>query len=511
MNREAVSTAARAALARWLVGDAAPPPHCSYQLARWLFLRLLALCYLAAFASLATQVLGLMGSEGVLPVADFLAEVRAAVGPRRFLLVPTVFWLDASDATLRLVCLLGAALALLLLLGVLEAPVLLLLWALYLSIVSTGRDFLSFQWDALLLEAGLLGGLLARLRPLRPGAEPVPRLAWLLLVLLLFRLMFSSGVVKLRSGDPVWRDLTALRYHFETQPLPTWIGWWAHQLPDELLRAATAAMFVIELGVPFFVVGPRRLRHVACGLLVLLQVLIALCGNYCFFNLLTAALCVLLLDDAVLARVLPRRLRERILLPRPAARGAHLRGALLLGMAGLALLVGLTHLVGLFYRPGGRLPGPAAGLVRTLAPLHLVNHYGLFAIMTTTRPEIILEGSNDGKHWQPYEFRYKPGDPMRRPGFVAPHQPRLDWQMWFAALGPPEDSPWFGHLCLRILQGSKPVRALLAHDPFPDTPPRFLRATLYQYHFTGIAERRRTGAWWRRQEQGRYFPAVSLR
>jgi hypothetical protein len=314
--------------------------------------------------------------------------------------------------------------------------------------------------------------------------------------------MFLSGAVKIASGDPSWRNLTALAVHYETQPLPTWIGWWAHQLPAGAQRASTAIMFGVELAVPFFVFS-RRLRRYAFGPLVFLQLLIGLTGNYAFFNVLTVALCLLLLSDGMF----PARLRARAA---PAESDSPTwPGVIVLPIAALLFVASLAPLFG-SVGLGGALPRLAVRVHELVAPFRSVNGYGLFAVMTTTRDEILVEGSRDGAAWLPYEFRWKPGDPARRPGFVEPHQPRLDWQMWFAALGTYEDNPWFLSFLRRLLEGSRPVTALLAKNPFPDGPPRFVRATLWRYHFSGLATRRSTRAWWTRERRGPYCPTVTL-
>jgi len=269
-------------------------------------------------------------------------------------------------------------------------------------------------------------------------------------------------------------------------------------------------MFVIEIIVPFLIFGPRRCRQIACGAFVIFMLLIAATGNYCFFNLLTVALCVLLLDDELLRQVSPKRLSSwfpqtgRLTKP-PLYR--------LIGVATLAFVIVLVS--GLetsarLTRPD-HLPDLLLQVLRWVSPLRTVNSYGLFAVMTTTRPEIIVEGSNDGVTWLPYEFKWKPGDLKRAPAFVAPHQPRLDWQMWFAALGHYQSNPWFVNFMVRLLQGSPEVLALLEKNPFPDRPPRRLRAVLFEYHFTDAVTRRRTGAWWRREQKGLYCPEISLR
>jgi hypothetical protein len=314
---------------------------------------------------------------------------------------------------------------------------------------------------------------------------------------LLFRLMFGSGVVKLRSGDAAWRSLTALQYHYETQPLPTWVGFYAHHLPASIHVACAAVMFLIELVLPWLIWFPGRWRRVPLVAFVAFQILIAVTGNYAFFNLLTIALCVFLADPGLL----PRRWRPAAPTAEAAATlfGAWPR-ALLAPFVAVVVLVSAVHFSEATLRVGAPWPSPVFWLARAVSPLRSVNSYGLFAVMTTTRPEIVVEGSDDGETWRAYEFRYKPGDPHRRPGFVAPHQPRLDWQMWFAALGGSCDqSPWMQGLFQRLREGSPPVVGLLGSNPFPDRPPRYVRALLYDYRFADLATHRRTGEWWQRR------------
>jgi lipase maturation factor 1 len=326
---------------------------------------------------------------------------------------------------------------------------------------------------------------------------------------LLVRLMFGSGAIKLASGDATWRNLTALSYHYETQPLPTWVAWYANQLPEWFDRLACAAMFAIELGAPLLVFAPRRLRLAGAAALILLQTLIALTGNYGYFNVLAIALSVLLLDDAVVARWIPRPCHEWFD-RRRTSRGRWCWPRWAPITVALALvppsLVALGHSVGFAVT----LPPPFSLAQEALQPFRVVNTYGLFAVMTTSRPEIIVEGSDDGVEWKAYEFKYKPGDVGRRPVFVAPHQPRLDWQMWFAALGRYEENPWFANFCGRLLEGSPDVLRLLAFDPFGGHPPRFVRAMLYQYRFADMATHRATGAWWTRERLGSYSPVLTL-
>jgi hypothetical protein len=480
----------------------------TFFLARRLFLRLLGVVYLAAFLSLWLQVHGLIGARGILPVGDYLADVRSATGPERYALVPTLCWLDPGDRFLDVQCGGGVVLSGLLILGIAPAPVLFLLWALYLSLTVVGQDFLGYQWDALLLEAGLLAVFFAppQLWPRLTSEAPPSRLVRWLLCWLLFRLMFGSGAGKLLGGDPTWRDLTALNYHYETQPLPTWTSWYMDQLPGWFQALSVLFTFVAELVLPLGYFLPRPWRLVAGAGAVLLQLLIAATGNFGFFNLLTVVLCVPLLDDDCF----PARWRAR-LIPAETATVPRGRGwpRWLLG----PFAAGIIALSVVPFLPGVRLltrgPGWLAEAYRVTLSFRFVNRYGLFTMMTTRRPEIIVEGSDDGVTWRAYEFRWKPGDMTRRPRFTGPHLPRLDWQMWFAALDDYRDNPWFLHFLARLLEGSPDVPALLERNPFPDHPPRYVRAVLFDYHFTDPAERARTGAWWRRERLGLYCPVLA--
>ena len=486
------------------------PRPSTYARTSWVFLRLMGIVYLVAFWSLALQIRGLSGHDGILPAAQFMTAVRTwaetqQIGLDRFRVVPTIFWLGTSDGFLEGVCIGGALLAGLLVVGVAPAIILPMLWVGYLSLAVVCRPFLWYQWDTLLLETGLLAILVAPFvwrQRLSRLVEP-PRLALWLLYWLLFRLMFGSGVVKLASGDPTWRGLTALSFHYETQPLPTPVAWYAHLLPVWVQQATTAAVLGTELIVPWFVFAPRRLRVLACAVLVGLQGTIGLTGNYTFFNLLALTLCVLLLDDATLERLAPIFRRHSSSFTAV----AHWPRLIVLLAAIITVPVSALGLARQLHLDlsGAAVLAPISNLIE---PFESVNTYGLFAVMTTTRPEIVVEGSNDGTQWLAYEFKDKPGDVRRRPSWVAPHQPRLDWQMWFAALGE-DDFQWFERFCQRLLEGAPAVLRLLAYDPFPGRPPRFVRGVLYQYHFADPAAHRRQGVWWTRERVGLYSPVFS--
>ena len=476
---------------------------------RWFF-RSLGGIYLIAFLSLWMQLDGLIGEHGILPIAEYLPAAREHIGDNAPFLLPTLCWLNSSDAFLHCLCGAGAVTSILLIAGFLPVISLVLLFVFYLSLTIAGQTFLSFQWDILLLETGFLAIFFAPVRWRLTGGRDVPisRVGHFLLKLLLFKLMVMSGVVKLTSGDDSWWNLTALDYHYWTQPLPTVLGWWAHQGPEWLKQFSTFFVLVVESVVPFFIWAPRRVRHIACALLIFLQVLIALTGNYCFFNLLAIALCLLLIDDA--AFKLPEgRASAR---PRTALR-AVFRPSMRWPAVAILLVTLPVNAMLIFsaFKPRTAWPRPIAMLGECVEPFRIVNGYGLFRVMTKSRPEIILEGSADGIDWLPYEFRWKPGDRNQPPHWVAPHQPRLDWQMWFAALGTYRQNPWFVRLAVSLLENNPNVTALLFRNPFPKEPPRYIRATLYDYHFTSRDEYKTTGAWWKRERQGEYLPPISLR
>jgi predicted DCC family thiol-disulfide oxidoreductase YuxK len=502
----------------------------TYVWARRWFLRALGVIYLIAFVSFWVQVDGLVGSNGMSPVNQFMPATRSQLGPDAYTVLPTLCWLGSSDAFLHFLCGSGVLCSLLLIFGIAPALSLVALFALYLSLTTAGQVFFSFQWDVLLLETGFLSIFFApwRLwpsrRPSRPGSTlsataPLARVGLFLLKLLLFKLMLMSGVVKLTSGDDNWWNLTALDYHYWSQPLPTVFGWWADKSPEWFKHFSVAFCLVVEIIVPFFIWAPRRLRVIAAGLLIFLQLSIAITGNYCFFNLLTIALCLLLIDDSMVGeeRLVVRG--QSIGAPGlPAAASAKAGGwglpQRLCAYTGIVVIIVTlpinAWLIFSAFKPLSRPPRVLASLYERLEAFRIVNGYGLFRVMTTDRNEIILEGSADGIDWLPYEFKRKPGDVKRAPGWCAPHQPRLDWQMWFAALGTPRENPWFVALIYRLLQGSPQVNGLLANNPFPDKPPRYIRAVFYRYRFTTADELRHSGAWWKREELREYLPALSL-
>jgi len=459
-------------LTRWLWGNDVRQP--TYAIAANLFLRLLGLVYLIAFVSYAVQWPGLTGSQGLQPAGAFFHYLAQAYGGAAFWENPSLCWFASSDAAMRVWCGAGILLSVLLMAGIAPVACLVGLWINYLSLVVAGGVFYSFQWDTLLLEAGFMAIFLAPLRLWMGRATNPPRAAHFLLLWLLFRLMFSSGVVKLAYGDPAWADGSALQYHYFTQPLPTPVAWHAELLPPWFQYLSVKIMFAIEIGLPFLLFAPRRLRLLAVLGLLSLQCLIALTGNYGFFNLLTATLCLLAVDDAVWRKIRRRPARET-------TRGRYLP-RFILYPATIAIV--LVSLVPLAFSFRVELPSPLMAAYTWIEPFRTINSYGLFRVMTHERLEIAIQGSDDGTTWKDYPFRFKPGDLRRAPPWVEPYMPRLDWQMWFAALSSLDDNPWLRNVFHGLLKGSPPVLGLFAANPFPGHPPRYVRAIAAPYTFT---------------------------
>ncbi|NGX41834.1 MAG: hypothetical protein K940chlam7_00108 [Chlamydiae bacterium] len=466
--------------------------HSSYVISQGLFLKSLALIYFFAFGSLLVQMKGLYGAQGIQSIQEYLGNLAKYYKQKPYLKMPTLFWLNASDSTLLLAAWMGMAGSLLVIFGIYPAPILLLLWFLYLSFCAPGFPFLHFQWDALLLEVGFISIFFAI-------QSPPPLWVVYLLWFLLFRLMLSSGLTKLISGSREWHNLTALDFHYETQPLPTRLAYFAHKQPKLLSRLSVIGVYFFELVVPFFIFGPPSLRFAAFFLLIFFQVLIIVTGNFAFFNLLTIALCLSLLPDSYLFDF------EAVASFDPLVGANVVVAAIIAAIAGFLIVLNAVELCTNFIH--SRL------IYNILFPFHLykiINPYGLFVQMTTIRNEIIIEGSEDGENWKAYEFKWKPGDLSQPPRIVAPHQPRLDWQMWFAALSNQEQNPWFTQFLFRVLEGSQDVLHLLKTNPFPDHPPRFIRALEYRYRFSGLKTKRQTGQWWTRDYQGPYSYIYSL-
>jgi hypothetical protein len=475
--------------------------------------------YMAAFASMAVQVDGLIGSRGILPVADYLEQAQRVLGrgPATYWRLPTLLWLSSSDRTLHALCWGGFFLAAALVAGFLPGLSAILLWILYLSIVVGGQIFLGYQWDSLLLEAGVLTALTApwSLRLKSATDRPWWLTVWLVRWLV-FRLMFESGVVKLASRDPTWWNFSALDFHYQTQPLPAWTSWYVHQMPAWFQRISVGLMFYAELLAPFFIFGPRPLRLVGFTSIVFLQLLITATGNYGFFNLLSIVLCLTLLDDRdwewlrlkVRSQRKPTELEAEVDSHPTSKTERPWSFARRLAVGVVAMIIFESTTAELLDRVSpSALPGALIDLNEYVAPLRSANSYGLFAVMTTERIEIAVEGSEDGKDWKRYGFRWKPGEPSNRPRFSTPHMPRLDWQLWFAGLV--DDcrfAPWFIRFERKLLEGTPEVLSLLSENPFPNRPPRYIRARRELYTFTSVGSL----GWWARQDRGTYCPTIEL-
>lgn len=425
-------------------------------LVSWWFLRGLALIYFSAFASMYGQITGLIGQHGILPLPDILDRIALMYQQEKYWRFPTLFWFEHSDTALTSACIAGMIATVFVLINCFIRTALTVCYMLYLSIVIAGQDFTSFQWDLFLLESGFLAIFLTW----------QSNIIIFLYRLLIARFMLMSGVVKIASGDVTWQDLTALTYHYLTQPLPSPLAYYVYFLPEWLHRLCTATILFIELPVPFCVFLPRPWRLFAAWCFILLQTSIILTGNYNFFNLLTLLLCLFLFDDHDLSRLTPSWLLTRI-----SQQAVHVPGRIATTCAkiwgGVVVFILLCHL---WLSQTHTVPQPVYRLIQLSSAFGLINNYGPFAVMTTVRNEVIIEGSSDGINWREYEFKYKPGALAKPLRWIIPHNPRLDWQLWFVPLVPslPE---WFANFLQRLRQGSPEVLALMAANPFPDEPP----------------------------------------
>lgn len=466
-------------------------PAADMQRTSWLFLRLLAVIYFTAFLSLSVQITGLAGPDGILPFGDLLTRLYQENGANAWWRLPNVFWISASNLALQSAAILGCAFSLLLLFGIWQRISLIALFVLYLSLYHAGQIFLNFQWDTLLLETGFLAIFLL-------GGPN--RLVIFLFHFLLFRLRFMSGLSKLGTGDPSWSGLTALKHYFETQPLPHFGAWYFHHLPDWLLRFGAGFTFFTELVVPFFIFLPRPFRLAAAAITLFIQLLIIASSNHNFINLLTILLCLFLLDDKITARFTPKSIQP--------SKPTRLKGVIL---AGFGILI-ITSSLSLFYSMSTSRALPSwLNTMTVYTRTYGIGHiYHVFPTMQVERQELQIEGSHDGVNWQPYVFRYKPQDMSKMPQFIIPHQPRLDWMIWFVPPQRPSQKYWFEQFMNRLWEGSPEVLALLDYNPFKNQRPRYLRVMAYRYRFTTPKERKASGNWWVRELLGE-FPHVPPR
>jgi hypothetical protein len=467
----------------------------TYWLTRFLILRLLGVVYFFAFLSLARQVLPLIGEHGLTPIQAFLQDVVWYRGSRLegFRVYPSLFWLDASDVLLQRLSSLGCVLSLLVALGYANAILLAVLWALYMSFVHVGQIWYGYGWEIQLLETGFLAIFLCQPVDPRPFPRRAPPTAviWLFRWLI-FRIMLGAGLIKIR-GDPCWRDLTCLYYHYETQPIPNPLSWYAHFAPRWFHRCGVVFNHVTELGMPWLAFGPRFARHIAGVTMVCFQIFLILSGNLSFLNYLTIVPVLACFDDEFLARVLPERLVSRAENAAGSAAPSRLQQGVAAALAALVAFLSIA--------PVANLLSPGQVMNTSFGALDLVNTYGAFGSVGKVRFEIVLEGTRDetigeATRWKPYEFPCKPGDPRRRPCLISPYQPRLDWQIWFAAMSTPKGAPWVVHFVWKLLHNDRGALSLLANNPFPETPPRYVRARYFRYEFAPAHSA--NGAWWKR-------------
>ncbi len=500
----------------------------NWLISRWVFLRALGLIYFSAFFALLFQVKGLIGTQGILPAAEYLEGGRG-LGAMRFWYAPTLLWFNSGDHMLMALMWVGLVASVLLVLNVWPRGMLVACFLCFLSFVGAAQDFSGYQSDGMLLEAGFISLFLAPpgLWPGLGAKRPPMRAAIFLLLWEWFRIYFESGAVKLLSGDPTWRNLTAMYEYYQNGPLPTWIGWYLQHLPWWFHKATAGLTLGMELVLVWLAFVGRRARIVCFFIVTAWQIGVIATANYAFLNYLVLVLAVLLLDDDFLRRFVPGRWRpvritedaeeerEHGEVSESAAEGVRaFRWPGLLHSAGVGVAaIALTwvayattaEMVWMFWREA---PLPKAP-VAALEPFRIANQYGLFAVMTPHRYEIEFQGSNDGVNWTAYPFRYKPQDVRERPGIYAPYQPRFDWNSWFASLGTWMQNPMVPRTEELLLENDRDVLGLFRDDPFNGTPPKYMRAVLWQYWFSTAQEKREQGVWWTRKDLGTYAPTIT--
>ncbi len=465
----------------------------NYWLTRFWFQKALAFIYLIAFLIALNQFTALNGEHGLVPAAHFLEKFS-------FWDMPSIFFLHASDPFFRLVAGLGILLAVLALTGISEAfgmffsvAVWFLLWALYSSFVNIGEVFYGFGWEIMTLEAGFLAIFLGSSKT-EPPKIIIGFIRWML-----FRTMFGAGLIKIR-GDECWRDLTCLVYHYETQPLPNPLSWHFHHLPVFINKLGVAFNHFVELVAPWGYFAPPPVSWIAGGLTVLFQTILIFSGNLSFLNYLTIVLAIACFDDRFLSKLIPVKVP-------PTVPMSGLRKGVLKVLTGAIVLFSIPPVVNMF--------SPYQIMNTSFEPFHLVNTYGAFGSVGKTRPEIIIEGTEEtvvaeSTEWREYEFKAKPGDLKRTPPIVSPYHYRLDWLLWFAAMSDFRHYPWILNLTAKLLKNDPETLSLIKTNPFPGAPPKYIRAILYEYKFTSPGERKQTGAWWTRKYLREYLPALSL-
>ncbi|MBA2727644.1 MAG: lipase maturation factor family protein [Parachlamydiaceae bacterium] len=464
-----------------------------YHITIELLFRLLGVIYFFVFFPFTFQIKGLLGSGGILPIKGYLEAIKKHYGHNAKRLVPTLFWLNSNDKFMMISIWTGIIASILLALGIGTPLMILLLYVLHLSLVSAGQDFLSFGWELFLLEIASNSFFLSL------TAQPNPFI-WISLNLLLFRFHFQGGAVKLQSRDANWRNLTAIGFHYQSQPLPNTLAWYAHKLPISMHKFSTALMFFIELAVPFGIFGPEWMRMIVFALFAGLQLMIWATGNFSYLNHLTLALTTILLGNTILEHwfEIPTN-----------AEPPYLLVDIIISCIGVFLIT--FQLLNLWENTTFWSNKLIRKVEKIIAPFHIINRYGIFAVMTTKRYEIVIEGSLDGVEWKEYIFKYKPSEINYRPRRNSPIQPRLDWQMWFLPFNTYYENIWFQNFLAHLLKGQKEVLALLNRAPFGDTPPKYIRALAYDYEFSDWEAKNQKGEWWKRKYVGLYSPTLTLK
>ena len=462
----------------------------SYTIAAHLFPKLLGFIYFFAFGAFLFQITGLIGKNGILPLGEYLKEIKRSYPHNHHFLAPTLFWINSSDAALKGVVAAGTILSILLMLGAYPPPILLVIYFLYMSIVVAGQDFLSFGWEGFLLEITANAFFLT--------LTDIPNImVWISINLLLFRFHFQGGAVKLQSGDKNWKNLTGVAYHYLSQPIPNAVAWYACKLPMWFQKLSTLLMLVIELIIPFGMIGPDWMRLGVFFCFVGLQFFIWMTGNFSYLNHLTAVFSILLVANIYLEGWFSL----------PEITPSWDVTTWLCAAAGtLFTVLQLTQLYNHFV-PRLKL----SYFLRFLSRFYLINRYGIFAIMTTGRREVIFEGSDDGLEWKEYCFYHKPSEVDRRPRRISPYQPRIDWQAWFLPLGGGRHEAWMQLFIYHLLKGTPEVLSLIRINPFEGRPPKYVRAALYDYTYTTFKEKKETGHWWKRKYLGLFVNPSMLK
>lgn len=463
----------------------------SYHIAITFLPRFLGVVYFFAFGAFIFQIKGLLGSNGILPITTFLTSIKAHYPDKYWRLIPTLFWINSSDRALMALVWTGTLLSFLLIFGVYPSLILFLLYFLYLSIVSAGQEFLSFGWEGFLLECTINAFFLS--------LTTTPNImVWISINVLLMRFHFQAGIVKLQSKDPNWKNLTALAYHYLSQPIPNAIAWYVHKFPLWFHKLSTLAMFIVELIVPFAIFGNEWMRLGVFIAFFGLQWTIWITGNFSYLNHLTVALSTILVADVYLVPF--------ITLPQPLAASPLWLEILCACIGTILLILQLAQLSQHFTSKS-----ILGSILDKLHHFHAINRYGIFAVMTTDRYEVVFEGSRDGVDWNEYTFFYKPSEVIKKPPRISPYQPRLDWQVWFLPLGYHyRHEAWLGNFIYHLLQGTPEVLKLINHNPFQEMPPKYVRAVAYKYVFSTKEEKKESGIWWTREYQGIFSRPVGL-